>query len=108
MHTTGTGAGGGLKHLLKPITPPGDAESLSPGDSVEGLVSHEVKELGVHALVCTVTYAVRVAGEAGQGLSPQSATTTSRSFRKVRAGSLVNLRTELIVFSLLQVYKFQV
>mgnify|MGYP001604763736 CR=1 FL=1 len=98
MHTTGTGAGGGLKHLLKTITPLGDAESLSPGDSVEGLVSHEVKELGVHALVCTVTYAVRAAGEAGQGLSPQSATKLSRSFRKASAAA-EQLGTELIVIN---------
>lgn len=31
-------------------------ESLHPGESVDSVVSHEVKELGVHILVCSVTY----------------------------------------------------
>jgi hypothetical protein len=42
------------------------------------MVQHEIKELGMHALVCTVTYGARTIGEGGKE------TLLSRSFRKVR------------------------
>ena len=78
MHTSGPPNAppgtGGLKHLLQTISAPND--QLAPGQSVEGLVSHEIKELGMHSLVCTVTYAVSSLTEGG----PR---TVSRSFRKV-------------------------
>ncbi|KAM0787147.1 hypothetical protein ACM66B_006398 [Microbotryomycetes sp. NB124-2] len=66
---------GGVKHHLATVHAPDDA--LSPGQSVDTLVSHEIKELGMHALVCTVTYANQVPDESGQ------LRTVSRSFRKV-------------------------
>ncbi|ORY47086.1 hypothetical protein BCR35DRAFT_356228 [Leucosporidium creatinivorum] len=75
MHTAGPAGAppgsAGTKHHLQTITAPN--EVLAPGDSMEGLVSHEIKELGMHSLVCTVTYAVPVEG--GRSIS--------RSFRKV-------------------------
>ena len=30
--------------------------SLSPGSTIDQVISHEVKELGTHILVCEVTY----------------------------------------------------
>ncbi|KAK4047817.1 hypothetical protein OIV83_005160 [Microbotryomycetes sp. JL201] len=66
---------GGLKHHLATVHAPEDG--LRPGQSVDTLVSHEIKELGLHALVCTVTYASQVPDEAGH------LRTVSRSFRKV-------------------------
>lgn len=75
MHTAGPAGApagsAGTKHHLKTITAPD--EVLAPGDSMEGLVSHEIKELGMHSLVCTVTYAVPLEGGRSIG----------RSFRKV-------------------------
>lgn len=83
MHTSGPANAppgtGGLKHHLQTITAPN--EVLGPGESLEGLVSHEIKELGMHSLVCTVTYAVQAAGEGGLR-------TVSRSFRKVSHADL--------------------
>lgn len=85
MHTTGPGpqGAGGSKHHLKTIYAPPPRDALGPGESVEGMISHEIKELGMHALVCTITYGVRSGVEEGL-LSPKSATNISRSFRKVR------------------------
>lgn len=34
----------------------GEGQQLAPGDSLEKVVSHEIKELGQHALACTVSY----------------------------------------------------
>ena len=34
----------------------GEGHQLAPGDSLEKVVSHEIKELGQHALACTVSY----------------------------------------------------
>ena len=31
-------------------------DSLSPGSTIDQVISHEVKELGTHILVCEVTY----------------------------------------------------
>lgn len=68
------------RHQLSPASPPTAAASqpLQPGGSLELLVQHEVNEMGTHALECTVTYAVRVAGDDGHG-----AKLAGRSFRKV-------------------------
>ncbi|KAK4056057.1 hypothetical protein OIO90_002788 [Microbotryomycetes sp. JL221] len=66
---------GGLKHHLATVQAPNDA--LRPGESVEALVSHEIKELGMHALVCTVTYAAQIVDESSQ------LRMVNRSFRKV-------------------------
>lgn len=79
MHTAGPdgviGSQGGMKHHMQTIRAVDD--SLEPGQSTEALVSHEIKELTMHALVCTITYAVQVTTEDGP---PR---TLSRSFRKV-------------------------
>ncbi|KAI5475043.1 molecular chaperone HtpG [Pseudohyphozyma bogoriensis] len=51
IHTTPTAGGaGGSKHHLKTIYA-NKADRLNPGESVEGIVQHEIKELGLHALV---------------------------------------------------------
>ncbi|KZT66827.1 DUF974-domain-containing protein [Daedalea quercina L-15889] len=34
----------------------GEGQQLNPGESLERVVSHEIKELGQHALACTVSY----------------------------------------------------
>ncbi|KAL8277518.1 hypothetical protein RQP46_010073 [Phenoliferia psychrophenolica] len=72
MHTAGPAAtatvpaGVGGKHHLKTIYAPTQKDALGPGESVEGMVTHEIKELGMHSLVCTVTYAAKVEGEGGK------------------------------------------
>lgn len=58
-----------------PATPP--THPLAPGGSLETVVSHEVNEMGTHALECTVSYGVRGVGEDGV------ARVLGRSFRKV-------------------------
>lgn len=81
MHTSGSAAAPAtspVKHHLKTIYAPTDADALAPGESVEGMVQHEIKELGMHALVCTITYGATVAAEEGR-----KSTILSRSFRKV-------------------------
>lgn len=62
----------GTKHHLRTIQH--TAEQLTPTESIEGLVTHDIKELGQHALVCTVTYGAQ----------------TSRSFRKVYKFDVAN------------------
>ena len=37
-------------------------DTLSPGSTIDQVISHEVKELGTHILVCEVTY-TNAAGE---------------------------------------------
>ncbi|GAA5838121.1 hypothetical protein JCM11251_004714 [Rhodosporidiobolus azoricus] len=64
------------KHLLATVSPT-SAEGLIPGSSTETTVSHELKELGQHALVCTVQYGQEVEVEGGEKR------VVSRSFRKV-------------------------
>lgn len=86
MHTNLSPPPGGTpsRHPLASVQPP--AGALPPGTSVECAVAHELKELGAHALVCTVSYGVEVpAEEAGDG-GPDGAETrvVTRSFRKVR------------------------
>ena len=93
----------GAKHHLKTIYAPTQQDQLRPGESVEGLVQHEIKDLGMHSLVCTVTYAAKIDGEGG------TATTLSRSFRKVRPSVHVRVGTENWAdCDAVQVYKFQV
>ncbi|TFY68063.1 hypothetical protein EVJ58_g1226 [Rhodofomes roseus] len=36
----------------------GEGQQLGPGESLERVVSHEIKELGQHALACTVSYRI--------------------------------------------------
>lgn len=89
MHTNLSPPPGGTpsRHPLASVQPP--AGALPPGTSVECAVAHELKELGAHALVCTVSYGVEVpAVEAGDG-GPDGAETrvVTRSFRKVRPSS---------------------
>ncbi|GAA6030722.1 hypothetical protein JCM8097_006289 [Rhodosporidiobolus ruineniae] len=60
-------------HLLATVTA---AEGLAPGSSSEAIASHELKELGQHALVCTVQYGQVVEVEGARRV-------VSRSFRKV-------------------------
>ncbi|GAA5940928.1 hypothetical protein JCM1841_005173 [Sporobolomyces salmonicolor] len=66
-----------VKHPLANVTAQTPSAALAPGQSQEAAVSWELKELGVHALVCTVTYAVQAVAEDG---IPRA---VSRSFRKV-------------------------
>ncbi|GAA5906239.1 hypothetical protein JCM5296_005546 [Sporobolomyces johnsonii] len=66
-----------VKHPLANVTAQTPSAALAPGQSQEAAVSWELKELGVHALVCTVTYAVQAVVEDG------TTRTVSRSFRKV-------------------------
>ncbi|BGP52325.1 hypothetical protein JCM10450v2_008296 [Rhodotorula kratochvilovae] len=75
MHTGLTAQGPTAKHLLASVEAPSGA--LAPGSSVETVVAHELKELGAHALVCTVTYGVDAPAEDG------TTRVVSRSFRKV-------------------------
>ncbi|GAA6054016.1 hypothetical protein JCM3770_002419 [Rhodotorula araucariae] len=75
MHTGLTAQGPAAKHLLASVEAP--AGALGPGQSVETVVAHELKELGAHALVCTVTYGVDAPADDG------STRVLSRSFRKV-------------------------
>ncbi|SCV67139.1 BQ2448_5785 [Microbotryum intermedium] len=77
----------GSKHLLKTVTLPTSdpttstssaaSAGLVPGKSMEAIVSHEIKELVPHSLVCTISYGVNVLNEAG------NEELRSRSFRKV-------------------------
>ncbi|GAA5889815.1 hypothetical protein JCM6882_004333 [Rhodosporidiobolus microsporus] len=62
------------KHLLATVS---SADGLAPGSSSEAAVAHELKELGQHALVCTVQYGQEVEVEGGEKR------VVSRSFRKV-------------------------
>ncbi|GAA5857997.1 hypothetical protein JCM8547_006657 [Rhodosporidiobolus lusitaniae] len=62
------------KHLL--ATVPSAGAGLEPGQSTEAVVAHELKELGQHALVCTVQYGQEVEGGGERRV-------VSRSFRKV-------------------------
>ncbi|GAA5897644.1 hypothetical protein JCM8208_000222 [Rhodotorula glutinis] len=76
-----------IKHLLAHVDPsssssaPAPQASLAPGEALPTLVvAHELKELGPHALVCTVSYGVEVSDQGeGQG----GTTVVTRSFRKV-------------------------
>ena len=59
----------------------GVAESLGAGDTLESVVSHEIKELGQHVLACTVTYKLppgsRIPTSSNEGGDP-----SVQSFRK--------------------------
>lgn len=69
----------GTKHHLRTIS---HNSALNPTESIEGLVTHDVKELGQHALVCTVTYGV---------VDPTNPLAqTNRSFRKVYKFDVAN------------------
>lgn len=103
MHTGLMPQGPSAKIVLANVEAHEADGTLAPGQSVETTVAHELKELGAHALVCTVTYVAEVQGEDG------STRLMSRSFRKVRtyvpAG---HPRVALMFPDLRQVYKFQV
>lgn len=93
MHTAGgPNNPDGIKHLLRTISSSSSSSAststaiattttlsereegrLLAGESIEGSVVHEIKELGLHALICTVTY----------GVSTPTSEIISRSFRKV-------------------------
>ncbi|GJN94673.1 hypothetical protein Rhopal_007764-T1 [Rhodotorula paludigena] len=77
MHTGLTPQGPSAKIVLANVEAHEAGGMLAPGQSVETTVAHELKELGAHALVCTVTYGAEVRGEDG------STRLLSRSFRKV-------------------------
>ncbi|GAA6001956.1 trafficking protein particle complex subunit 13 [Rhodotorula paludigena] len=77
MHTGLTPQGPSAKIVLANVEAHEAGGMLAPGQSVETTVAHELKELGPHALVCTVTYGAEVQGEDG------STRLMSRSFRKV-------------------------
>lgn len=80
MHTAGPdgviGSQGSMKHHLQTVNAPSGA--LAPGQSLDVAVSHDLTEPGLHALVCSITYAVQIRGDDGP---PRM---LSRSFRKVR------------------------
>ncbi|GAA6009509.1 hypothetical protein JCM10207_003808 [Rhodosporidiobolus poonsookiae] len=89
-------AGPANKILLATVPPAPPAEgaeghSLSPGESTETTVSHELKELGVHALVATVSYAQEVLvppADGGGGAGERRI--INRSFRKVYKFTVLN------------------
>ena len=95
MHTNlGAPASAPVKHLLAHVDPsaaagpgpgPGPLASLAPGAALPALVvAHELKELGAHALVCTVSYGVEVPDPAGaDGEGKGGTRVVTRSFRKV-------------------------
>lgn len=61
------------KHLLRTFT----ADATTINQSIEGLVKHEIKSLGMHALVLTVTYAIP-----GEVINGAEESRVMRSFRK--------------------------
>ncbi|KAM0747971.1 DUF974-domain-containing protein [Meredithblackwellia eburnea MCA 4105] len=75
MHTLHPTTGAPLsKHHLKTVYAPSSEDRLAPGEETTAEVRHEIKELGVHSLVCTVGYGAKMSGNGEM---------TSRSFRKV-------------------------
>lgn len=79
MHTGLTPQGPTAKHLLARVEAQTEDGSLAPGQSIETMAIHELKELGAHALVCTVTYGAKVVDEDG---APRLG---NRTLRKVRS-----------------------
>jgi hypothetical protein len=71
------------KHLLATTT---TAEGIAPGGSTEATVAHELKELGQHALVCTVQYGQQEIAVNGEQR------VVSRSFRKVRSSFRISIQ----------------
>ncbi|KAF9001975.1 hypothetical protein BDQ17DRAFT_1357845 [Cyathus striatus] len=60
----------------------GPGHSLIPGDTLENVVSHEIKELGQHVLACVVTYRLPPNARAVPGASEDPHDPNLLTFRK--------------------------
>ncbi|THH04821.1 hypothetical protein EW145_g5244 [Phellinidium pouzarii] len=78
----------------------GAAKTLAAGDSLETVVSHEIKELGQHVLACTVTYrtppGMRPATSGG-GNADDPFVQTFRKFYKFNVTNPLSVKTKVHV-----------
>lgn len=60
----------------------GTDTSLSPGDTLENVVHHEIKELGQHVLACTVSYRFNPQSSRTAPTSEETSDSNILTFRK--------------------------
>ncbi|KAH9925302.1 uncharacterized protein B0H18DRAFT_1009552 [Fomitopsis serialis] len=66
----------------------GEGQQMGPGESLEKVVSHEIKELGQHALACTVSY--RLPPSARASTSADGSDSDALVFRKFYKFAVTN------------------
>ncbi|BGP28239.1 hypothetical protein JCM10295v2_007226 [Rhodotorula toruloides] len=93
MHTGLTPENPTAKHFLTRVEARTEDGSLSPGQSLETMAVHELKQLGAHALVCTATYGVQVVGEDG---TARMVNRTLRKVYKFQVTNPISLRTKAL------------
>jgi hypothetical protein len=60
----------------------GESFRLAVGDTLENVVSHEIKELGQHVLACTVSYRLPPNARHAPGPAEDASDPTLQTFRK--------------------------
>ncbi|BGP36068.1 hypothetical protein JCM10296v2_007920 [Rhodotorula toruloides] len=93
MHTGLTPQGPTAKHFVTRVEAKTEDGSLSPGQSLETMAVHELKELGAHALVCTATYGAQIVSEDG---GPRMVSRTLRKVYKFQVTNPISLRTKAL------------
>ncbi|KAF8803619.1 DUF974-domain-containing protein [Phlegmacium glaucopus] len=68
----------------------GSGNNLAPGDTLEHIVHHEIKELGQHVLACTVTYRLPPNSRSIQGASEDTNDPSLQTFRKFYKFAVTN------------------
>lgn len=58
------------------------ANTVSPSDTLERIVHHEIKELGQHVLACTVTYRLPPHSRPVPGAAEDASDPSLQTFRK--------------------------
>ncbi|KAL7337273.1 hypothetical protein BJY59DRAFT_499549 [Rhodotorula toruloides] len=93
IHTGLTPQGPTAKHFLARVEARTEDGSLAPGQSLDTMAVHELKELGAHALVCTATYGAHVLGEDGVA---RMVNRTLRKVYKFQVTNPISLRTKAL------------
>ncbi|KAF5330520.1 hypothetical protein D9619_005683 [Psilocybe cf. subviscida] len=66
------------------------ANTVSPGDTLERIVHHEIKELGQHVLACTVTYRLPPHSRPVPGAAEDASDPSLQTFRKFYKFAVTN------------------